>query len=101
MSPVGITNTIVASSVVDKVQNAQQLQIDIQQKQAEAQAVREQQIQRTTVNDSPEGEKVRMRKRGDQGKKKRRQQGQQAEENEENVDEELEDSAPKHINIKV
>ena len=44
MSPVGIVNTIVASSVVDKVNTAQQLQIEIHQKKFEAQAVREQNV---------------------------------------------------------
>ena len=99
MSPIGVANTIVGASVIDKVQNAQQLQIDIQQKQAEAAAVREQNRQRNTVKQTPDGEKVKMRERHEEREQRRRR---RPEEGEEQSDELFEEGSElKHINIKV
>ncbi len=99
MSPIGVANTIVGASVVDKVQNAQQLQVDIQQKQAEAAAVREQNRQRNTVKQTPDGEKVKMRERNEERRQRRRQ---RKDENEEQQDDLFEEGSElKHINIKV
>ncbi len=75
MSTIGWTQSVNASSVLDKIQHAQQSQEELAQVQAKAKALQEERLRRTTVNNTPDGEKIRLseereRKR-EQGRKKR------------------------------
>ena len=72
MSPVGLVNSIAASAIVDRVANVQQMQVDLHQKQAEAQALRDENLRRTTVSTTQEEEKVRERKKGEERRQKPR-----------------------------
>ena len=69
MSPTGWVQTITGSSIIDRVQNVQQAQVDINQMNAEARALQEEAMRQTTVTVKPDGEKVRMRKRDEERRK--------------------------------
>jgi hypothetical protein len=77
MSTIGWTNSVNASSVLDKVQHAQQMQEEAGQAQAKARALEEDRTRLTTVTETPEEEKARLeaeenRRREERRKRKRK-----------------------------
>jgi hypothetical protein len=72
MSTMGWTQSGNASSMLDKVQQAQQAQEDLGQVQAKAKALEEQRRRQTTVNNAGEGDKLRLMKEKDRGAKDKR-----------------------------
>jgi len=73
MCPVGAVNTITGAALVDKVQTVSQNQINAEHRHIENQAAREQVRQRTTVDQTTEDEKVRMRQKGEERRRKKQQ----------------------------
>ncbi len=75
MSTIGWTTSINASSVLDKVQHAQQMQDEAAQVQAKDKALEEERLRQTTVRETAEDEKVRLReeekRKQEEGKKRR------------------------------
>jgi len=103
MSIQGWANSFPASTIAEKVQNLHQVQVDVNQAQAEARTLRDQKIRQTTVTETPEDEKVRMRRRRqkEQEKKRRRK---QRDKTEADLQEEEEAGQPenhKRINVTV
>ncbi len=84
MSTIGWTNSINASSVLDKVQHVQQMQEEVAHAQAKAKAAEEERTRQTTVTETPDGEKLRLkeeeeRKREqERRRRKRRSSGEEA-----------------------
>ena len=72
MSTIGWTNSVNASSVLDKVQHAQQMQEEAGQVQARARALEEEQARRTTVTRPPEDEKARLKAEEERRREERR-----------------------------
>lgn len=72
MSTIGWTNSIHASSLVDKLQHTQQAQEEIGQVQAGAKAREEDHKRQTTVMDTPEDEKVRLQRKKEEEERQRR-----------------------------
>jgi len=72
VSPVGAANTIAGSNLVGQVQSAQQLAVDVNQKNAESQAAREQEVRNRSVNNSEQNQKVKDRKRRKEEKRRRK-----------------------------
>jgi hypothetical protein len=71
MTVFGTVNTINASPVVDKVQNVQQTQVEVNQTHTDEKALHDREVRRKTVNKSPEGEKARLREREKKGNKQK------------------------------
>ena len=71
MSSVGWTNTIMASTIMDKEQNVQQMQPDTSRAFVEANVLREQRTQQTTVTNTPDGKKARMHQRREKRREER------------------------------
>jgi hypothetical protein len=69
MDSIGMVNSINASSIMDKEQHVQQAQVASIHDQAEARALKEEQLRQTTVTNPKEGDQVRLRK--DREKKRR------------------------------
>ncbi len=76
MSTVGWTQAVNASSVLDKIQQTQQSQEELAQVQAKAKALQEERLRRTTVNNTPDSEKVRLREERDRKREERQKKGQ-------------------------
>ena len=72
MSTIGWTNSVNASSVLDKVQHAQQMQEEAGQVQAKAKALEEERARRTTVTRTPEDEKTRLKAEEERRREERR-----------------------------
>lgn len=103
MSPVNWVNPIPASTLVDKAQNAQQLQADIQRAHSEAHAARQETRRQTTVNVTSDGEKIRMDQRREERRRRRggEQKGNSGEEGTSEADEEgkAKDYKPIHVTV--
>jgi hypothetical protein len=97
MTSVGWVQSINASAILDKEQHFQQTQAENVQAQAGANALREQALRRKRVTNSPEGERVRLRKRREE------QQGKQSREGPDNREqtEHTEGPEPEHKSINV
>ncbi|MFO7783115.1 MAG: hypothetical protein ACQET7_07615 [Thermodesulfobacteriota bacterium] len=72
MSTIGWTQSVNASSVLDKIQQTQQAQEELSQVQAKAKALQEERLRRTTVNSTPDTEKIRVRDEKDRRREERR-----------------------------
>ena len=104
MSTIGWTNSVNASSVLDKVQHAQQMQEEVGQVQARARALEEEQARRTTVTRTPEDEKARLKaeeeRRREERRRRRRKQAAK-EEHEPDPDVPEEEGFPRKVDIRV
>jgi len=71
MSTIGWTSSIHASSLVDKLQQAQQAQEEIGQVHSSAKAREEDHKRQTTVTDTAEDEKVRLHRKKEEEERQR------------------------------
>ncbi|MFP3928014.1 MAG: hypothetical protein ACLFUP_03850 [Desulfobacteraceae bacterium] len=72
MSTVGWINSIKSSSMVDKVQHAQQTQEEVGREQSREKALQQEKLRRSKVFASEEDEKVRLQKERDDRRRERR-----------------------------
>ena len=63
MSIIGLATSVNASSVLDKEQNVQQMQVDVNQAQVGARLLREQNRHRKSVTNTHKSENVRLGRR--------------------------------------
>lgn len=68
----GWINAIASTPIVDKEQAIQQMQAQVNQANIDSQAHREQSIRQTTVTQTPDGEKIRLRRRRKDGRDEKR-----------------------------
>ena len=103
MSPVNWVNPLPASTIVDKVQNVQQMQADIHQAQTEAKALRQEKMRQTKVNTTSDGEKVRLDQSRKDGRRKKHKSPESNETGEETKqsDEKRESKAYKPVDLTV
>lgn len=103
MSTIGWTYSVKASSVLDKVQQTQQSQDELAQAQAKAKALQEERLRRTTVINTPESEKIRLKEERERKKEEERKkkQGKEDIKGEDNISHDEDEEGRRKINIKV
>ena len=99
MSSVGWIQSINASTILDKEQHVQQTQADNVQAHAGANALREQALRQKRVTHSPEGERVRLRKRREKEQGKQSREGPYSRKKMDDAEDLV--PAQKHINLTV
>ncbi len=101
MSTVGWTQSVNANSMVDKLQQVQQMQEELSQLQARTEASKEQRLQRSTVTHALDSEKARLQKEREQKKRQRQRDAAHSEEGEDSMGEVKTDESPRKIDILV
>ncbi len=76
MSTVGWTQSVNANSVVDKLQQVQQMQEELSQLQARTEASKEERLRRSTVTHAPDSEKARLQEEREKARTQKRRQRQ-------------------------
>ncbi len=110
MSSIGWTQSVKASSVLDKIQNVHQTQEESAQVHAKAKALQKERLRQTTVGSTPDSEKIRLRdeqdrrKEGDRKKRPKKNEEESSDEHgtsEENGTSFEEEGCPRKIDITV
>lgn len=100
--PVGAAGSIAASSVINQVQHAQQMSLEVNHRNIDAQASRENQQKQTSVTTAPDSQKLQLQQKQEEERRKKREQAEnEEEENQEELDENGVPKNYKRINVKV